>query len=84
MHAVIQLPYQGPHREATAKVKAQAYRSIEIPFADLRQHELNQVEDATRSADPYDVLVRKVTHLAQLLDITEQEAERVLFDRLGQ
>lgn len=82
MHAVIQLPYQGAHKE-THKRLARA-NTIEIPFADLHDYESAQVEDQTRPADPYEVLVRKVTHLAELLDITEQEAERVLFARIGQ
>ncbi len=82
MPAIIKLPYMGKHKETHARI-ARA-NTLEIPFADLHEHEAAQVEDATRPSDPYEVLVRKVTHLAELLDITEQEAERVLFQRIGQ
>lgn len=82
MHAIIKLPYMGKHKETHQRV-ARA-NTLEIPFTDLAEHEAAQVADATRPSDPYEVLVRKVTHLAELLDITEQEAERVLFQRIGQ
>ena len=82
MHAVIQLAYQGPHKETHKRLPRA--NTVEIPFADLHDYEAAQVEDQTRPADPYEVLVRKVTHLAELLNISEQEAERVLFARIGQ
>ena len=83
MNAAIQLlPYMGAHKDKSSRL-ARA-NTIEIPFADLHDYESSQVEDKTRPSDPYEVLVRKVSHLAELLDITEQEAERVLFARIGQ
>ena len=82
MNAVIQLPYQGPHKEVVQRIPRA--NTLEISFSDLRAYEREQVEDATRPSDPYEVLVRKVSHLAELLDTTEEEAERILFDRIGQ
>lgn len=82
MHAIIKLPYMGKHKETHQRVARS--NTLEIPFTDLAEHEAAQIADATRPSDPYEVLVRKVTHLAELLDITEQEAERVLFQRIGQ
>ena len=82
MHAIIKLPYMGKHKETHQRVART--NTLEIPFTDLAEHEAAQVADATRPSDPYEVLVRKVTHLAELLDITEQEVERVLLQRIGQ
>lgn len=82
MHAIITLPYMGKHKDIT--VRSPRSNCIEIPFADLHDYEQAQVEESTKPTDPYEVLVRKVTHLADLLNISEQEAERVLFARIGQ
>lgn len=82
MHAIITLPYMGKHKDTA--VRPPRSNCIEIPFADLHDYEQAQVEESTKPTDPYEVLVRKVSHLAKLLDITEQEAERVLFARIGQ
>lgn len=45
---------------------------------------VDSVDDlADESADPYAVLRAKTVHLAELLNCTEQEAERLILDRLG-
>ncbi len=83
MNAAIQLlPYMGKHKDIA--VRSPRSNCIEIPFADLHDYEQAQVEDSAKPSDPYEVLVRKVSHLAQLLNVSEQEAERILFDRIGQ
>lgn len=82
MNAIITLPYMGKHKDTSQRTPRS--NCIEIPFADLHDYEQAQVEDSTKPADPYEVLVRKVTHLAQLLNVSEQEAERILLDRIGQ
>lgn len=56
---------------------------IEISFIDLSDTERQAVEERLASLDPYEVLTRKVTHLAHLLDVTEAVAEHILFDRIG-
>ncbi|MDP2323506.1 MAG: hypothetical protein Q8N51_05695 [Gammaproteobacteria bacterium] len=56
---------------------------IEINFADLGDSDRQQVEERLASLDPYEILTRKVTHLADLLGVTEAVAEHMLFDRIG-
>lgn len=81
MHAIIKLPYMGKHKETHQRVART--NTLEIPFTDLAEHEAAQVADATRPSDPYEVLVRKVTHLAELLKCSEHEAEDIILDRIG-
>ena len=56
---------------------------IEISFTDLSDTERQAVEERLASLDPYEVLTRKVSHLADLLGVTETVAEHMLFDRIG-
>ena len=79
MPALNFLPYQGKPKERPA------LRSpvIEISMSDLSEHEHAQVLSRLQTqTDPYVTLTNKVTRLAELLNCSEEEAERLLFDRL--
>lgn len=78
MHNTIQLPYMGKPIEPTPKFER--LRAVEIPMADLHDHEMRNI---SMHDDPADVLIAKVEHLAQLLGCSEQKAERLLFARLA-
>jgi hypothetical protein len=80
---VTSLPYQGPPVQAKPKHARLRSNTVEIPFASLHAHEEQQVAESLGSHDPYEILTRKVTHLATLLGVDEPEAERILFDRIG-
>lgn len=80
MPSVQYLPYQGPPVEIKPKHARQ--HAIEIPFADLRDHEQKQVDERFASHDPYEVLIRKVSRLAAILNCSEAEAEHLMFERL--
>lgn len=80
MHTTIQLPYMGKPVEPELKTKADRLRAVEIPMADLHDHEMRNI---SMHDDPADVLIAKVEHLAQLLGCSEQKAERLLFARLA-
>lgn len=56
---------------------------VEVNFSDLSDSDRQQVEERLASLDPYEILTRKVSHLAHLLDVTEAVAEHILFDRIG-
>lgn len=80
---ITSLPYMGKPAETKAAV-ARRIESKEINMSSLHKHELAQVNETVNDfSDPYIVLVRKVTHLANLLGTTEDEAERILFARIG-
>ena len=80
---ITKLPYLGKHVEPKA-IKAKRLDTKEITMGALHEFELRQVEESTGDlSDPYLVLVRKVTHLANLLGCSEDEAERVLLNRIG-
>ena len=80
---IIKLPYMGIPKETKA-AQTKRIESKEINMSALHDYELAQVEaQANDLADPYVVLTRKVTHMAQLLNCPEAQAERLLFDRLG-
>ena len=77
-----QLPYLGPHVETTKRVINKITRAI--PFSELHDYEIEQVEARLGSStDPFDVLANKVEHLSDILGCSEAEAERVLFERIG-
>ena len=77
------LPYLGQHAETKTAIARRA-DSKEISMSSLHDYELAQVEaQVSDLSDPYLVLIRKVTHLANMLGCTEDEAERVLFNRMG-
>ena len=50
-----------------------------VSFEDLDDNELRQLT----APDPYAVLRAKTEHLADLLGCTEQQAERLILDRIG-
>lgn len=71
------LSYKAPPKTAPRRTP------VEVNFVDLSDSDRQEVEERLASLDPYDVLTRKVTHLAHLLDVTEAVAEHILFDRIG-
>lgn len=77
------LPYMGKPVETRKQLERRA-NTVEINMGALSDYERAQV-DARNGADtdPYLVLTRKVTHLADLLGCNEDEAERILLNRLG-
>lgn len=71
------LGYKAPPKTAPRRTP------VEISFVDLSDSDRQEVEERLASLDPYDVLTRKVSHLADLLNVTEAVAEHILFDRIG-
>lgn len=54
-------------------IKQQTYIEVHI----------DEAKDLTSTEhEPYEVYVRKIEHLAQILDCTEEQAERLLLERL--
>jgi hypothetical protein len=79
--AVTQLPYMGKHTEPKTKLTREP---LEISMSSLRAYEVERLEARiTVDTDPYEILTKKVKHLAQLLSCSEADAERVLFERVG-
>ena len=77
-----QLPYMGPHQDVTKRIINRVTKTI--PFSELHDYEVAQVDEAlNKLGDPYDVLIRKVEHLSDILGCSEAQAERVLFKRIG-
>jgi len=74
------LPYLGPHKENSQG--QQRAKWLEIPASYLQNYELDQQRDRL-SPDPMDILIAKVAHLAELLNCSEEQAERILFKRIG-
>lgn len=56
-------------------------RQVEIRVEFVSIEEAGEVGDTTH--EPYAMLRAKTKHLADLLDCTEAEAERLILDRLG-
>ena len=80
---ITQLPYLGEHKEDTKRIINRITKTI--PFSELHEYEMNQVDEAlNKHTDPYKVLERKIEHLSSVLGCSEADAERILFDRLGQ
>ena len=50
-------------------------------FTEISIHDVEEAADETY--EPYAVLRAKTQHLAELLDCSEEIAERILLDRLG-
>lgn len=74
------LPYQGPHRLARPSSKPVTF---EINMSALSAHEQQTLDERLSPlSDPYTVFTNKVTHLAELLNCTEREAERILLEKL--
>lgn len=57
-------------------------RQVTIEFVPLDEHMESQRCIADDSTDPYVVLRRKTKHLAELLDCTEAEAERIILEKI--
>lgn len=75
------LPYMGKPKYPKP---ARQFEPKEISFTQLHDYEKAQVDaQINEFDDPCLVLVRKVTHLAALLGCDEDQAERILLDRLG-
>jgi len=53
-------------------------RQITIEFVPLDERH----DEPDHSTDPYVVLRRKTKHLAELLECTEAEAERIILEKL--
>ena len=80
--AITKLPYMGKTVEIATPRVMQNDRIVN--FSALREYELEQVMAQTNDmTDPYEVLTRKVTHLAALLRCSEEQAERIILDRIG-
>ena len=72
---IVKLPYMGVHRNPVRKQPA----SIEINMSSLRFADVERIDE---DSDPLEILMRKVTRLAQLLKCSEAQAEDILFDRI--
>lgn len=80
---ITQLPYLGEHKDDTKRIINRITKTI--PFSELHEYEMAQVdEQMNKLADPYKVLERKIEHLSSILGCSEADAERILFNRLGQ
>lgn len=64
----------------TLRYKSQRQPTIVSLDAPLSEADREQIEERLGSLDPYEALIRKITNLAELLDVSEREAERILRD----
>lgn len=80
----IQLPYMGKPKETVVDATRTTVNKRIIPFSDLSRYEMEQVEQTLATPGPYEMWNRKVRHISELLDIDERDAERLMFQRIGQ
>ncbi|MDM0116904.1 hypothetical protein QTI66_32780 [Variovorax sp. J22R133] len=63
--------------------RAVQYEPRTTAYSRLSQEDKHAFDEAISTPDPYAVLRAKTLHLAELLDCTEAEAERIILERLG-
>jgi hypothetical protein len=79
-HTITRLPYLG---RPAAQRRASKSPILEINMSALSKHQEQELENKLSDlTDPYLVFTNKVTHLAEMLDCTEREAERIILARL--
>ena len=54
-----------------------------IPYSQLSPDDQAQFDAHFAAPDPYAVLRAKTVHMAELLGCSEQDAERLILDRVG-
>ena len=80
MNAVVKLPYLGKPRDADI---TDVYRTVEIPFSGLRASHAAYVEETlAASDDPASIFEAKMERIASSLGISEEEAQRLYFNRI--
>lgn len=72
---IIKLPYMGIKQAP----RANQPDAVEINMSSLRFADVERIDE---DSDPCDILMRKVSRLAELLKCSEAQAENILFDRI--